>query len=120
MTSGDRQALTSAIERLGVLGPFFAAELHDPAEPVSAPWQEMSAVLTDPAILSARVRAGRESLAARSGRTVDGVAPRVAASVIHLGLVARTLSPAWHSRSSTVGADRSDSQVCAGNRPSAA
>ncbi len=52
----------------------------------------MRELVDDPAVLADRVRAVRTHLAA--GRPVDAVERRVAASVTHLGLVARLVSPA--------------------------
>ncbi|HEY3607545.1 MAG TPA: hypothetical protein VGL06_08600, partial [Pseudonocardiaceae bacterium] len=72
-------------------GPFFAIETHPAGEPPRPPWRLMRELADDPAVLADRVRAVRTHLAA--GRPVDTVEPRVAASVAHLGLVARLVSP---------------------------
>ncbi len=100
--------MRSARDQLTALGPFFAADAHDPRVPAEAPWREMSELLDDPAVLAARIDASRAYLAAASGQDVGAVELRVAASVTHLGLVARTLSPllalsALHGRTSAVG-----------------
>ncbi|MFJ2954511.1 (2Fe-2S)-binding protein [Streptomyces sp. NPDC087270] len=96
---------------LAELGPFFAVEAIKAVEPVQAagraeaagegpgPWRSM-AELADPAdpadgsgALAARVAAVRGVLAAGGGQPAEAVEERVAASVVHLGLVARLLSP---------------------------
>ena len=88
----------SASARLAALGPFFAAEVHAAdadgagAEP-GAPWRPMAELLDDPDVLDARVEAVRGYLAAGAGIAPEALPVRVAASVMHLGLVARTLSP---------------------------
>jgi len=81
---------------LAALGGYFAADSHDPREePPSAPWRSMSELLDEPGVLSERVDAVRGYLASasRGGRAPESVELRVAASVMHLGLAARTLSP---------------------------
>jgi hypothetical protein len=74
------------------LGPFFAVDTH-PADAVPPePWRAMHELVDDPATLLDRVHAVRARLA--SGRPPEAVPLRVAASVAHLGLVARLVSPA--------------------------
>ena len=80
-------------ERLTALGPYFAAASHDPDSAPDAPWQAMSGLLEDPGVMAERVAAVRAYLAAAGGVPPDSVELRVAASVAHLGLAARTLSP---------------------------
>ncbi|MEU8782394.1 (2Fe-2S)-binding protein [Streptomyces sp. NPDC048637] len=79
---------------LAALGPFCAFETHATgAEPV-APWRKLSEVAQEGSgVLRERVASVRASLAANSGRPPGAVEPRVAASVAHLGLVARVISP---------------------------
>jgi hypothetical protein len=79
--------------RLTALGPFFAAGAHDPSVAAAAPWRELGELRDDPAVLAARVEASRGYLAAAGGLRPAAVELRVAASVTHLGLAARTLSP---------------------------
>jgi hypothetical protein len=79
-------------EEIAALGPFFAVRTHPPgAEPSgsSGAWQPMSRLL-----LEARVSGVRDWLAAAGGQPPGAVEPRVAASVAHLGLAARLISPA--------------------------
>jgi hypothetical protein len=85
-------------QRVAALGPFFAFDTHtdDPAVgPVAEPWRSMFELLENPAVLSDRVAGVRGHLAAAGGQSPEAVEERVAASVTHLGLVARLLSPAF-------------------------
>ncbi|MEU6329867.1 (2Fe-2S)-binding protein [Streptomyces sp. NPDC047049] len=76
------------------LGPFFAFETHPSTSELVSPWRPLSEVAREESgVLRERVTAVRASLAARSGRPAEAVELRVAASVAHLGLVARVLSP---------------------------
>lgn len=79
---------------LTALGPFFVVETHVRGELATTPWQPMSALVQDDAVLAARVEAVRTALAQRAGTSPDDVETRVAASVAHLGLIARLLAPA--------------------------
>jgi ferric iron reductase protein FhuF len=88
--AATRPALT---DQLAALGPFFAADSHDPRTAPRPPWRPMSELLDNPAVLAERIHAYRASLAASYGRAPEAVELRVAASVAHLGLVARVLSP---------------------------
>jgi hypothetical protein len=78
---------------LAALGPYFAAETHRPDSASTAPWRPMSELAEDPAVLTDRVHAARTLLAANGGQDVEAVELRVAASVVHLGLMARVASP---------------------------
>jgi FhuF-like iron-sulfur protein len=78
---------------LTALGPFFAIQTHRPDSLPHDPWHPMSELVEDPAVLIDRVRAVRAHLAAAGGQPTDAVELRVAASVTHLGLVARLISP---------------------------
>lgn len=81
-------------EQLRTLGPYFAAESHDPdAGPPRAPWRPMGELLDDASVLAERVEAVRGYLAAAGGVPTESIELRVAASVAQLGLAARTLSP---------------------------
>jgi hypothetical protein len=80
-------------ERLTALGPYFAAASHDPDSEPHPPWRVMSELLDNPDVMAARVAAVRTYLATAGGLTPDSVEVRVAASVAHLGLAARLLSP---------------------------
>jgi ferric iron reductase protein FhuF len=80
-------------DQLAALGPFFAAETHDPDSALIAPWRAMSELAVDHAILADRVHAARVLLASGGDQAVEAVELRVAASVVQLGLVARIASP---------------------------
>ncbi|QMU71012.1 (2Fe-2S)-binding protein [Streptacidiphilus sp. P02-A3a] len=84
----------TGFESIVALGPFFAFETHDPGPAPVEPWRDLRELVTQPGTLAARVHGVRAQLAARAGLPVTAVEPRVAASVAHLGLVARLLSPA--------------------------
>ncbi|WNI14156.1 (2Fe-2S)-binding protein [Actinacidiphila sp. ITFR-21] len=83
--SGAREP-GAVIAEITALGPFFALAADGGRGPG---WQPLSAPL-----LAERVGAVRRWLAAAGGRPADAVEPRVAASVAHLGLAARLVSPA--------------------------
>ncbi len=96
VTGEDAATGTSTAARLAALGPFFAADTHDAGGAQSAsdaPWRPMAELLDDPDVPAARVEAVRGYLAAAGGLAPEAIPVRVAASVMHLGLVARTLSP---------------------------
>jgi hypothetical protein len=77
--------------RLAALGPFFAVDVHQPMTTVTAPWLTFTELLGD---LDSRVQPVRSALALGGNRPEDDVELRVAASVAHLGVVARLLAPA--------------------------
>ncbi len=79
---------------LAALGPFFAVGSHPPAAAPRAPWRPGSELASPDGPLRARVGSVRAALTARNGRASGEVEPRVAASAVHLGLVARLVSPA--------------------------
>ncbi|MFJ6568561.1 (2Fe-2S)-binding protein [Streptomyces sp. NPDC091292] len=80
---------SAVIGEIAVLGPFFAVDTHPAGTEPPDPWQPMSR-----ALLEARVTGVRERLAVAGGQPGDAVEIRVAASVAHLGLAARLVSPA--------------------------
>lgn len=96
MRSGDdgttAPVAVSVSEELAALGPFFALEFHR-AEVASSAWRPMSALVDGSGVLPERVAGVRAFLAAGTGQEASAVELRVAASVVHLGLVARVLSP---------------------------
>jgi hypothetical protein len=79
---------------LAALGPFFVLEGHSRDAVPSPPWHPMSELVDGSGALAARVGEVRARLAAAGGQPVEAVESRVAASVTHLGLVARLVSPA--------------------------
>ncbi|WP_435178067.1 (2Fe-2S)-binding protein [Actinacidiphila sp. bgisy145] len=80
---------------LAELGPFFAVESAAAADAAGggSGWRSMAELADGSGVLAARVAAVRGVLAAGGGQQPDAVEERVAASVTHLGLVARLLSP---------------------------
>ncbi|HWD06043.1 MAG TPA: (2Fe-2S)-binding protein [Amycolatopsis sp.] len=72
------------------MNPFFAYDMHAAGAEPAAPWRALAEVLDDGPALRDRVARVRTVLAAGGG----DVELRVAASVAHLGLAARILSPA--------------------------
>lgn len=76
------------LTELARFGPFFGLGTH---AVVSGPWRPMTDLVDDPKVLAARINRVRQALSASAGgRAVDA---RVAASVTHLGLVARLVAP---------------------------
>jgi len=88
---GDLARPPARQDRLAALGPYFAVDVHDPGSPPGAGWRPVSDLVDDPGVLRARAEDARAVLAA--GRPAGTVELRVAASVVHLGLTARLLSP---------------------------
>lgn len=80
-------------EPLAALGPFFAVATHLPGAAPELPWAAMNGITQQRHVLDERVAAVRRTLAAGTGRPPGDVPLRVAASVVHLGLVSRVLSP---------------------------
>lgn len=81
-------------EKAAALGPFAAFETHPADSELVLPWRALSEVTREGnGVLRERITAVRGALAARGGRPAEAVEERVAASVAHLGLVARVLSP---------------------------
>ncbi|MCA1220817.1 (2Fe-2S)-binding protein [Streptomyces sp. 8L] len=83
----------AALAALAACGPFFACTVHAPGSRPEAAWRSMAELVEEPSVLPGRALAVREYLAAGTGRPPEAVEARVAASVAHLGLVARVLSP---------------------------
>ena len=67
-------------------GPFFAVARHQVSP--TPPWRPMSELIDDPDALTARVHKVRSALMGNGEPEI-----RVAASVAHLGLVARLIAP---------------------------
>jgi hypothetical protein len=82
------------VRDLATFGPFFAVQTHTPGSMPREPWHVMNELVEDRDVLMDRVAAVRARLAAAGGQAPDAVELRVAASVTHLGLVARLVSPA--------------------------
>jgi hypothetical protein len=86
-------SLTSVLAEVSGWGPFFANESHTVDTVAVAPWRGLRELVDDPDVLADRVSSVRAYLAAGGGRRPEQVPLRVAASVTHLGLVARLVSP---------------------------
>lgn len=87
------QGPMSLSAELASCGPFFAVETHDADDAPEAPWRPMAELADGSGALRARIDAVRNGLASRIGHDPDLVDLRVAASIAHLGLIARILSP---------------------------
>ncbi|UCM87904.1 (2Fe-2S)-binding protein [Streptomyces marincola] len=81
-------------EALNALGPFFSVRQHAAGAAPRPPWQPMSRLAPGSDALLEHVAAVRAGLARTHGVPPERVESRVAASVAHLGLAARLLSPA--------------------------
>jgi len=77
---------------MAALGPFFAVGIHPPDAIPVQPWRPLPDLVEQPGLLTGRIDAVRTALAA--GRPVQRIEHKVAASVTHLGLVARLIAPA--------------------------
>ncbi|MFC9231642.1 (2Fe-2S)-binding protein [Streptomyces decoyicus] len=85
---------TALQEQVSALGPFFTFETHAAGSEIVAPWRKLSEVArVESEVLEERVASVRAALAGGGGRPAEAVELRVAASVAHLGLVARVVSP---------------------------
>jgi hypothetical protein len=76
---------------LAQIGPFFAVNVHPAGQPLADPWRPLSSLLDSPDDLRQRIAEVRGALAA--DRPPGAVEFRVAASVTHLGVAARLISP---------------------------
>jgi hypothetical protein len=85
---------TGLVTGLARLGPYFAVETHHARARMRRPWQPLSSLLSSPQELTARITDVRAALAAAADRPPEQIEFRVAASVTHLGLAARLISPA--------------------------
>jgi hypothetical protein len=79
---------------LAALGPFFAVSSHPAGEAPVPPWRPVSELTAPSRVLRDRISAVRAALAARGGLAARDIEPRVAASAVHLGIVARLTAPA--------------------------
>jgi len=79
---------------LAALGAYFAVASHDPQSAIAAPWLPLAELTGSARMLRDRISAIRSALAVAAGREPQAVEFRVAASVTHLGVTARLISPA--------------------------
>ncbi|MFD4254301.1 hypothetical protein ACFWQL_31600 [Amycolatopsis thermoflava] len=84
----------SVPESTAALGPHFAVDTHPAAAVADRPWQPLGDLLGRPGVLRGWVREIRGLLAVAAGVPEGRVDPRAAASLAHLGLVARLVAPA--------------------------
>lgn len=88
--------VAAVLDTLANAGPFFAL---DPDPPPAAgagdgpAWYRFTELLDDPTLLGVRVAAVRAAIAERAGLEVADIDPRAAASLAHLGLTSRVVSP---------------------------
>jgi hypothetical protein len=82
------------LDEVAGLGPFFAVDSHPADSAVTEPWRSMRELVDGSDVLLGRVLAVRERLAAGGGLPPESIEVRVAASVAHLGVVSRLVSPA--------------------------
>ncbi len=94
MTDPSPAAIRSLRDDLAGLGPFFAVEIHGSDPGPASPWQPMEALVTDSSVLASRIDTVRAVLADRCHVQPEDIGLRVAASVTHLGLIARLMAPA--------------------------
>ena len=86
--------MTGTRAELAALGPYFAVDTHQLGRQPAAPWRPMTELVERPELLRQQIDAVRSVLAARAGLPPAGMEWRVAASTVHLGLVARLVAPA--------------------------
>lgn len=80
------------MDEQSAIGPFFAVDRHAPNAVPHGPWQPLTRLLR-PTGVRARIEQIRGGLAATARCEERDVPWQVAASVAHLGLVARLISP---------------------------
>jgi hypothetical protein len=86
--------VAAVLDRLAGAGPFFALDLDPPPAGTDGPaWRRFTELIDDPAALAGRVAAIRAAVAERGGLDLAQVEPRAAASLAHLGISARLVSP---------------------------
>jgi len=79
---------------LSVLGPFYTSDTHAPGTVAVPPWRPLAELVTSPDVLRDRVVRVRAGLGRLGGLAPEEIPWRVAASVAHMGVVARLLAPA--------------------------
>jgi FhuF-like iron-sulfur protein len=84
----------SSLGDLASLGPFFAVDSHPVGAAPARPWRPVRELAQQQGPLPRRIASVRTALAAREGQPPGETELRVAASVAHLGLVARLVAPA--------------------------
>jgi hypothetical protein len=87
-------AAAEVLGELATLGPFFSFHVHSPGAPPEAPWRPVTELTTPSGALRGRIHVVQAALADQTGEDAEEVELRVAASIAHLGLVARLAAPA--------------------------
>ncbi len=82
------------LDDLSALGPFFAVGSHPAGAEPGSPWRPARELAEPSGPLLGRVMSVRAALAERGGCPPGDIELKVAASVMHLGLTARLVSPA--------------------------
>ncbi|MGF7239015.1 MAG: (2Fe-2S)-binding protein, partial [Frankia sp.] len=85
----DGPRVARALAAAGDIGPFFAVT-HSPKGPG---WVPLGDLVSDAAVLVARVEAARAVIARSARQQPASVDPRIAASIVFLGIAARLVSP---------------------------
>lgn len=96
MNTAAQAQVIAALAASAAAGPFFVLDVDPPpatSAPGSPPWRPFTELTGDVECTRARVAAIRAGIAERGGLAVDEVPARAAASLAHLGLVARLVSP---------------------------
>lgn len=89
-------AVAAALAAAAAAGPFFVVETEPPPATVldgAPPWRPFADLTGDPILTRSRIDAIRAGIAERGRLNLDDVPDRAAASLAHLGLVARLVSP---------------------------
>ncbi len=95
-TRASTELTRDALAAAAALGPFFVLETDAPPRTRAdgaPPWRPFVDLVSDPAVTAARIDAIRLGIAERGRMSVDDVPRRAAASLAHLGLVSRLISP---------------------------
>jgi hypothetical protein len=80
--------------KLDALGPYFAVSWHTSGEQPQGSWRSMAELVEQSEVLATRIQRVRGALAHASARRVQDIDPQAAASLTHLGLVARVIAVA--------------------------
>ncbi|HZE67469.1 MAG TPA: (2Fe-2S)-binding protein [Sporichthyaceae bacterium] len=84
------------LDGLARAGPFFALDLDPPpgaSSPDGPSWHRFTELTEQPEVLARRVAAVRAAIAERAGLEAAEIDARAAASLAHLGLTSRLISP---------------------------
>jgi hypothetical protein len=96
VTLASTELTRGALAAAAALGPFFVLETDPPPHSTAdgaPPWRAFTDLTDDPAVTRARIEAIRAGIAERGRMPVERVPHRAAASLAHLGLVSRLISP---------------------------